>query len=48
LVTPSSLIKKVESGGTYVATEKGVYEIRYMSIDSVGNLTILTYQVTVV
>ena len=48
LVTPSSLIKKVESGGTYVATEKGVYEIRYMSIDSLGNLTILTYQVTVV
>ncbi len=48
LVTPSSLVKKVENGGTYVATEKGVYEIRYMAIDSFGNLTIFTYQVTVV
>ena len=48
LVDPSGIIVKVENGGNYVATKKGVYEVRYMSIDSFGNLTIYTYQVTVV
>ena len=48
LVTPSGVILPVENGGTYKATEKGVYKIRYMSIDSYGNMRIDVYEITVV
>ena len=47
LVTPSGIVTKVENGGKFVAQEKGVYEIRYMSIDTFGNLQLITYKVTV-
>ena len=48
MVDPASIITKVENGGSFVATRKGVYEIRYMTIDSFGNLKYFTYKVTVV
>lgn len=48
LVTPSGVIVPVENGGSYKATETGVYKIRYMSIDSYGNMRIDVYEITVV
>ena len=45
--TPEGVTMKVENGGSFVAMYKGVYEIRYMSIDSFGNLQLTTYEVTV-
>ena len=48
LVDPDGLVVKVTNGGTFVATKKGVYEIRYMSFDSYGNLRIVSRKVTVV
>ena len=48
LVDPDGLVVKVTNGGTFVATKKGVYEIRYMSFDSFGNLRIVSRKVTVV
>lgn len=48
LVDPEGLVVKVTNGGTYVTTTKGVYEIRYMSLDSFGNLRIVSRKVTVV
>lgn len=48
LLNPSGVITSVENGGSVVATQTGVYEIRYMSIDAFGNLRMLTYKVTVV
>ena len=48
LVDSEGLVVSVSNGGTYVATKKGVYEIRYMSFDSFGNLRIVSRKVTVV
>lgn len=48
LVDPDGIITSVENGGSVVATKKGVYQIRYMSIDSFGNYKLFTVQVTVV
>ncbi|MBQ7373275.1 MAG: hypothetical protein IJW64_01765 [Clostridia bacterium] len=48
VVTPSGIIERVELGGKYKVTEKGVYRIRYMSIDSYGNMRIDVYEITVV
>ncbi len=47
VINPSSVIKKVENGGSFEATEEGVYEIRYICIDSFGNLQFISYKVTV-
>lgn len=44
---PSGVVTKVENGGSFVATQEGVYEIRYISIDSFGNLQMSVYKVTV-
>lgn len=48
IVDPEGLVKKVENGGTFTATKAGVYEVRYMAIDSFGNLQIVSYFVTVI
>lgn len=45
--TPEGITMKVENGGSFVAMYKGVYEVRYMSIDAFGNLQVATYKVTV-
>lgn len=45
--TPEGITMKVENGGSFVAMYKGVYEIRYMAIDTFGNLQLVTYKVTV-
>ena len=47
VVDASGIIVKVENGGSYTPTAKGVYEIRYMAFDTYGNMKILTYKVTV-
>ena len=47
VVDASGIIVKVENGGSYTPTVKGVYEIRYMAFDTYGNMKILTYKVTV-
>ncbi len=47
VISPSSVIKKVENGGSFEATEEGVYEIRYICLDSFGNLQFTSYKVTV-
>ena len=47
LVDPSGIIRKVTMGEQVKLTEKGVYELRYMSIDEFGNLNIVYYNVAV-
>jgi hypothetical protein len=48
LVTPGGILSKVELGKKVALTEKGVYEVRYLSVDAFGNLNILYYEITVV
>lgn len=48
LVNPSGVISKVTAGEQITFAKKGVYQVRYFSIDAFGNLNILYYNVTVV
>ena len=48
LVESTGVIITVEMGGSYKPVYRGVYELRYMSFDEFGNLTIERYQITVV
>lgn len=48
LVTPGGILSKVELGKKVALTEKGVYEVRYLSVDAFGNLNILYYEIRVV
>lgn len=48
LVDSNGIITKVENGGTYKFEKAGVYELRYMTFDSFGNINIESYEITVV
>ena len=45
---PDGIVKAVVNGGSFVATKRGVYEIRYVALDLYGNFKMLTFKVTVV
>lgn len=47
LINPEGVITKIKNGGSFDATLAGVYEVRYISIDSYGNLNLTRYKITV-
>ena len=47
VIYPSGTLKLFNSGGSFVATEKGLYTIFYVAYDEVGNTATFTYTVKV-